>query len=100
MFRYRCVVFMSASEKLGLISFDEAASLREVALSRITAKLKTVGKPSFYQAAVARVGHRFADAVVADFVSGNLVLTHASRLLGMKPYTASKFFSGDTTVTT
>lgn len=85
-------VVIRRARELGLISFDEAASLREIALSRITGKLKTTGKPSFYQMTVSRVGHRFADAVVSDFLSGRLVLTHASRLLGMKPYTAAKFF--------
>ncbi len=85
-------VVVRRAKELGLISFDEASVLRENALGRVTAKQKTTGKPSFYQIAVARVGHRFADAVASDFASGNLVLTHAGRLLGMKPYTAAKFF--------
>lgn len=93
-------VVIRRARELGLVSFDEASALREDALASITAKQKTKGHPTFYHLAVARVGHRFADAVISDFVSGNLVLTHASRLLGMKPYTASKFFNGENAVTT
>ncbi len=87
-------VVIRRAKELGVIGFTEAEALRAVAANKITAKKKQDGGLGYYKTAVARVGHLFTDAVAAEFAQGNIVLTHASRLLNMKAYTAAKFLNG------
>jgi Zn-dependent peptidase ImmA (M78 family) len=90
------LVIIRRANELNLISVDEAQLLRKKAIAAQKTKAKK-GRPSYYQLATVRSGHRLADAIRAEVESGNLVHSHASRLLGMTSYSFARFMGSSNT---